>query len=129
MNQKDKITDLQEKILFLELKQADEKMQLKDQFNLSYESLKPSNLIKNSLDEFIETTNFKEGIVDTTLSLAAGYLSKKIVFGSTHNPIKLIIGNLVQAGITSLVSRNTDEIKAVVMGIIANFKSNKSNPS
>ncbi len=129
MNQKDKITDLQEKILFLELKQADEKMQLKDQFNLSYESLKPSNLIKNSLDEFIETTDFKEGIVDTTLSLAAGYLSKKIVFGSTHNPIKLIIGNLVQAGITSLVSRNTDEIKLVVMGIISNFKSNKSNPS
>lgn len=127
MNQKDTITDLQEKILLLELKQSNEKVQLKDQFNLSFERLKPSNLIKNSLDEFINTTDFKEGIVDTSLSLAAGYLSKKIVFGSTHNPIKKIVGNLIQAGITSLVSRNTDEIKSVAMNIIANFKNKKSN--
>lgn len=118
-------TELQEYILLLEIKQANEKILLKEQFKTTYESLKPVNLIKNTFNELITGPNLKEGLLDTLLSLAAGYLSKKAVVGSTHNPLKQLLGTFLQMGITNIVSKNTDGIKSAAIDLINNIFSKK----
>lgn len=98
----------------LELKQVKDRDLLDEQLKTTYESLKPVNIIKSTLNELTTDPNFKGNLLDTTLSIAAGYLSKKIAVGSTHNPFKIIFGILIQMGVSKFVSKNTEEIKSVV---------------
>jgi hypothetical protein len=112
------IEELQQAIQVLEIKQASELVLLKDQFKITYESLKPINLIKSTLKELTSVPDLKEDLLNTSVSLAAGYFSKKAIVGDTHNPIKQILGTLLQMGITSIVSKNADEIKSKIAKII-----------
>lgn len=117
------LIELKESIFLLEIKKANEARLLKEQFMTTYESIKPVNLIKNSISELITSPALKEGLLNTTLSLAAGYLSKRVVVGSTHNPLKQLLGTFLQMGVTNIVSKNTDGIKSSVMSLINNFLS------
>lgn len=123
------ITELRESILLLEIKQANEKILLKEQIKTTYECLKPANLIKNALNELTTAPDFKGDLFNTTLGLAAGYLSKKAVVGSTHNPLKQLLGAFLQMGVTSIVSKNTDGIKSAVTHLINNLFSKKDTSS
>lgn len=110
--------ELKESIFLLEMKQANETTLLKEQFKITYESLRPVNLVKNTIRELVTTTDFKGGLLNTTLSLTAGYLTKKIVVGSTHNPLKKILGSLLQMSVTNIASKNTDGIRSMIGQLI-----------
>ena len=117
--------ELRESILLLEAKQAYEGALLKEQFKITYESLKPANLIKNALNELTQAPDLKADLMGTTMSLAAGYLSKKMAIGSTSNPFKQVLGTLLQMGVTSIVSKNADGIKSAAMNLMNNFFNKK----
>lgn len=117
-----KITALEElraSIELLETKQTDEAILLKEQFKVTYESLKPVNLFKKMLHEFTSDDELKSNLTDTTLGLAAGYLSKKAVIGSNTNPFKQVLGSLIQMGVSSIVSKNADGIKSTIASLIS----------
>ena len=119
--------ELNERIIFLEDKQVNELLLLREQLKISYESIKPINFIKNTIKELITEPHLKEDIIDTSVSVATGYLSKKIVVGSTKNPIKQILGTLLQMGVTSVVSKNTDSIKLTALSLLNKlFTKNKT---
>ena len=120
------ILELRTAIRQLEIKQANEQVLLKEQFKTTYESLKPINLIKNTLKELTTVPDLKGQLLNTTASLAAGYFSKKAVVGETNSPIKQILGTLLQMGVTSIVSKNADGIKSKVMQIIKEGFNKKS---
>ncbi len=113
--------DLKKKILLLEIQQENEWKQLKEQLLNTYESLKPVNLIKKSLFDLTTSSDLKGNLLSTTLSLAAGYLSKKVVIGSTNNPLKIILGTILQVGVTNLVSKNSNGINALGMKLLSAF--------
>ena len=113
------ITELNQAILLLEAKQTLEGCMLKEQFKITYESLRPINLIKSTFNELTAAPEFNESLLNTSLSLVAGYLSKKLAIGSTNNPFKQVLGTILQMGVTSIVSKNTDEIKSGVQKIIS----------
>ncbi len=117
--------DLKNTIRQLENKQAEEWPLLKEQFLTSCESLKPINLLKNTLNELTKAPDFQGNLLDTSISLAAGYLTKKIVVGISHNPLKQILGSLLQMGVTSIASKNTDVIKSTVATLVNKFFSKK----
>lgn len=102
--------DLKYAIQILEEKQAVELQLLKEELLITYESLQPLNLLKNSFKKVV-STNIKDTIIGSGVGLTAGYLSKKIVVGKSHNPIKNILGFLLQLGITTIVSKNPETIK------------------
>ena len=122
------IVELRESILLLEIKQANEGRLLKEQFKTTYESLRPVNLIKNKFNELTTSPDFKGKLLNATLSLAAGYLSRKVVVGATHNPLKQLLGTLLQMGVTGIVSKNADGIKSTAMDLISHFLNKKSTP-
>jgi len=126
MNQINSIANLKAAIRLLEIKQADEKQLLREQLKITTESLKPINLIKHTLIELTTLPEIKESLLNTVIGLVTGYLSKKIVIGSTHNPIKQILGYALQLGVTGVASKNADDIKSVLGRFISKIFSKRT---
>ena len=99
---------IKEAIVILKLKQAEDLIQLKNQYNLTYESLQPVNLIKNVFAQLITSTEFKGNILNSAIGIASGYVTKKVLLGSTHNPIKKVLGTILQFVITNFVSKKAE---------------------
>lgn len=104
---------LKEKITFLEDRQSREIVLLKEQAHATYESFKPINLLKNTLEEFTYQPDLKEKILKGMAGITTGYLSKKILVGTSHNPIRKLAGTLFQVAVTTLVAGNSDKLKAI----------------
>lgn len=104
---------LSKSINSLKIKQAQEMVLLKDQFHLTYESLKPINLIKHTFREAVGASEIKEGMVNNVIGMTTGYFTKAILIGSSANPIKKILGALLQFTVATLVARNSDTIKTL----------------
>jgi hypothetical protein len=105
------INDLREAILLMESRQSEEEIILREQFQLTYESLKPLSLIKSTLKEASESREIKNNIFNTSVGMTAGYLSKIIFERTSKNPFKKLFGNILMFGITNIVTRNTSIIK------------------
>lgn len=121
---------LQESILLLETQRANEEILLKAEFKDTIESLNPLNLLKSGVGEFIKSPNLKENVLDVSLSLVAGFLSKKIAFGNSQSHVKQVVGDLLQASVTSIFSKNVDAIKSFTKGLANKFITrNNKKPS
>ena len=111
MKAKNESHELHKAIDLLQNKQAHELRLLKEHFQLTYESLKPINLIKNTFQEVASSPEVKNTIVNNAIGLATGYLSKKVLIGATHNPFKKILGAIVEFSIASFVAKRADVFK------------------
>jgi len=112
-------TELKNAIRQLEQKQAEEWTLLKQQSLYTYESLKPVNAIKNTLHELMSSSDVKKDLLGTLLGLAVGFLSKKVAIGSSHNPLKQLLGSILQMGVAGAVSKNED-IKSTFLSLLRN---------
>src|SRR4051812_17202683 len=94
-------------IALLKSKQSKELILLKDQFHLTYDSLKPINLIKSLFHEVADSPEIKSNIVSNVIGLSTGYMTKKVLFGATRNPITKLLGTLFQLGVTNVISKHS----------------------
>ena len=69
--------------------------------------------IKDTLRDIAKTPDITDGIEDSIIGFATGYLTKKVIVGKTMNPIKNIAGVLFQIGVTNVVSNHSERIKMV----------------
>ncbi len=113
MTKKTTSDNLAEAIWLLEEKQASQLVMLKEQFYVTYQSLRPINFIKETLRDIAKTPEIKGGIEDNLIGFATGYLTKKVMIEKTMNPIKNMAGILFQIGITNVVSKHSERIKMV----------------
>lgn len=100
-------------ILELEGQQKEDGIHVRAAVNQVRESVKPINLIKNSLQLLNEPADLKEHTLQTTLVLGIGILAKRIVIGSSSNPVKRLVGVAVQIGISNLLTQNPDVLNAL----------------
>jgi len=120
--------ELTEAINLLQAKRALELVALRDQFHVTYESLKPINLIKHTFKDAASATEIKDGMLNNVVGLTTGYLSKAIFIGSSMNPVTKILGTLLQLTVAVLVSKNSDAIKAAGRSILDKvFKTREGN--
>lgn len=110
--------NLKETILQLELKQAVELKLLREQLHLTYESIKPINLVRNTFKEVVASEELTDNIVNTSVGLAAGYVSKTLFEKASHSPFRKLLGTVLLFGVTNLVAKNPQTIKAVGLGVI-----------
>jgi hypothetical protein len=108
------------------LQQLEEKIELKNQVNIAIDNIKPINILKNTMREISTVTNFKENALETILSIAAGFISKKIIDTATHNPAIKTLSSIIQMGVTSIVAKNSSSIKDVAVGMIRKLLQKKS---
>lgn len=103
---------LDEEIQLLETKRDLELILMKRDMNGLIESLKPINIVKNVFKKVSASTDLKEGVVNTGIGVASGFIVRNILFNKTHNPFKLIARVLLQTLTTGVVATNTDRIKS-----------------
>ena len=117
---------LKEIILKLQIKSDLEFLELKDQFHLTCESLKPLNLLKSTVKELINSNGSKSGMGSTFIGLASGFLIKNIFFRSTRNPLKYIAGIALETLAANLASNNSGQIKHAAKSIFKAITSKRS---
>ena len=101
-------------IFLLENRQSLELELLKEQIDHVGESIKPVNLVKSAFKELTSSPDMKNDLLAAVAGISAGYLSKKMMVGNSHNPIKRLMGIFLEAGIAKIVSKNPGPILSVV---------------
>jgi len=118
-------SELKQAIHQLELEQAQLGIELHDQFNMAYNSLKPINLIKSVFKEVTGADDDSGSLLSNSLGFGAGYISKVLIQATLRRPLNRLIGNAVMFGMQSLISKNPETLKAIGSGIIGLFKRRK----
>lgn len=125
MKKQDETEKLGATISMLETIIAEEEAQLKTQFKESVERLQPMNLVKSALNKLSDQPEFKEDLLDVSISLVTGYFSKRLFFGSSKNPLKQALGNLMQLGVTTMISKHVEELRQFATFFMSDLFSKK----
>ena len=112
----DSETSLREAIVQLESKWIDDGKQVKEQFFQTIESIKPINLIKSTFKDAVASPDLKDKILNTSVGLTAGFLTKLLFQGVVKSPINRLIGTAVMFGITNIVAKNPEAVKSIGKG-------------
>jgi hypothetical protein len=105
-------TELKDAIQLLEVEQAVKRQLLNEQLRITFESLKPVNILKSTFKDIISSPSLPGNILNATIGLASGYLTKKIAVGFSSNIFRKLFGNVLQLGVTNVVAKNPDTIKS-----------------
>ncbi len=107
------LTDLRDAIHQLEIEQDKDGRLLKQQFEITYESIKPVNLIKSTFKDVVSSDDLKNDFLNTGVGFAAGFVSKMLFVGFSKSPIRKLIGTALMFGVTNLVAKRGDFISKV----------------
>lgn len=107
---------LEQAILRLRVQKDIDYRALKSQMNYSYKELKPSRILKRVYVDIKSEPELKHNLLESVLSLAGGYLSKRLLIGKSSSFVKSIMGYLIQLGATKIISNKitTNESKKIV---------------
>lgn len=120
MSKQNSVDSLKESIRLLEIRQAEDGRLLKEQFRITYESLKPVNLIKSSIQELADSVEVKNNLFDSLLGVISGYLSRTIVT-SKSNIFMKIIRVFAHFGLTNVIINNSEAIRIYLADLISGF--------
>ena len=123
------VDSLKESIRLLEIRQAEEGRIFKEQFKETYESLKPSNIIKHTIRDLAHSVEVKNNLFETVLSLLSGYLAKKIMVDSKTSFLNRILRTVAHFGITNVITNNAEEIRLYFANLINKFATPKEKVS
>ena len=113
---------LSREISLLERKKSQEFKNLKEQLHNTYESMKPINLLKNTLEDITHSPEIKHDFTKAAIAMFTGYLVKKLVFKSSVNPLKILAGAAFQTFATNIAAKNSDKIKDAGISIFEMVK-------
>lgn len=108
-------------IEILETEHSDKGMLLKEQFNLTYESLKPLSLLKSAVKELTTSPYMAENAIGSVTGIATGYLSRRLIIGKSGNIFRKFLGAIIQYSITNFVARHPDQVKSIGQFLIQNI--------
>jgi hypothetical protein len=104
---------LKNAIKLLEAEHAVKGQLLKEQFYMTYESLKPVNLIRNTLHDISSSPYLIDNILGTSIGIASGFLTNKIFVGRSGSIIRNLLGTILQFGVTNVVAQHPVVIKSL----------------
>jgi hypothetical protein len=123
------MSDLEDAIKLLEFKKAEDEQLLKEISYMTYESLKPINLIKNIFKESLTPQNITDNLLNTSVGLGFGYLSKILFQSVVRVPFKKFIGSALMVSVENLVAKNPEVVSAIATYFLNSFskKSDKED--
>lgn len=114
---------LRETIRLLEIRQEEEKELLNLQFKATFNSLKPSNLIKSTLRDISHNTlELKNNLLEAFLPLITNFISGRIVGKSRKNSFFNLIATMLQMTVTSYAAKHSQAIIAYFTDFIDHLK-------
>ena len=112
---------LKNRIQALEIEQVAMGQLLKDQLSLTYESLKPVNLLKGALNDISSSPYLIDNILGTAMGIASGFLTNKVFVGRSGSLIRNLLGSILQFGVTNVVAQHPGTIKSLGQVIMQYF--------
>jgi hypothetical protein len=119
------VASLKNEILFLEADQAIKGQHLKEQFFITYESFKPGNFFKGSMNDIVSSPYLIENILGSLIGLATGFISKKLIVGKSGNIAKKLLGSTLQFVITNIFTQRPDLINSLGQFIVQKISRKK----
>lgn len=101
---------LDEQIRLLKIKQSEDFEVLKSQFHLTLESLKPINLVKETINDFKNSKEIKSSLLESTLGIAAGYVTRKMIVGKSSSMIKKTAATIIQYLVSNYITKKAEKI-------------------
>jgi radical SAM superfamily enzyme len=120
--------ELQETIKKLEQQHKEQKDNLIEEFYATYESFKPVNILKNSINKVVHSPGTVDNIVSAGISIGLGLLSKKVVIGKSAGIAKKLLGTAMELGVASLVSKKAASIKSGGLNLLSKIFKPKNRP-
>ena len=119
------VESLKEEIQALEIKQAKEGKLVKEQLLITYENLKPINILKGIVKDFYSSDNYTQDFMEIVAGMTSGFVTKKLIIGRSKNPVLKLIGLAIQFGMTTLISKKYYAIKDSVIHFLSRFVKEK----
>jgi Leucine-rich repeat (LRR) protein len=112
---------LKNAIQLLEVEQSIKAQELRDQFYITLDSLKPVTIIRNALHDISASPHLVENILGTAMGIASGFLTNTIFVGASGNLVRKLLGSVLQFGVTNVVAQHPDTIKSYGQMILQFF--------
>jgi hypothetical protein len=126
MQQISTVAGLKNAIQLLEVEQDIKGQQLKEQLVLTYESLRPVNIVRNTLKEIFSSSSLVDNLSGNAVGMTSGFLIRKLFIGKSGNIFKKLLGSVLQFGISRVIAENTELIKSVGHKLLQYFFGEKS---
>jgi len=118
-------TKLKEAIQLLESERRNQRQLLREDFHQAYVSFKPVNLLRNTLDEVVSSPLLIDKVIGTAVGLATGFITKKIIIGTSDNKFRKLIGSIFEFGAINIVTQRQNALKAVGRFLLQSFLQKK----
>lgn len=116
---------LKEAIQELQRRQVIEGEMLKEQFALTVERIRPALVLKN-FGENIVSAGIAGNILNATVGMTAGYVSKRVFIGSSGNRLRILLGNVLQLGMIGVITRNPRLVRGLMGKLMSRFIKKKN---
>jgi len=120
------IAELKDAIQQLENQQTEDWNLLKQQSLITFNSLKPFNIIKNAVMEVVSAPDVKVNIVNAAIGFTTGFVAKNLLMGPSHTIFTKVIGSLVEMSVATNVIKNAGEIKSLGRVILRKIMNRKT---
>lgn len=104
---------LELRIQALEEQQKLELVLIKEDIRSIFSSLSPFEIIKNAIGSENTSESLSSNLMGDVIGMSTGFISKKLMFGTTSNPFKKVIGSIMQFAIARFVANNSDRLQAI----------------
>jgi hypothetical protein len=105
--------ELKAAIQSLEVERALQASQLKEQFHLALEGLKPVNLLKGTFRSIVSSPSLLETVLSISLGLASGFFTNKLIVSGSGKLLRSLIGPALQGGVASISAHHPGVLKSV----------------
>jgi hypothetical protein len=115
---------LRESIRLLEIRQAEEGKELKVQLRVTYESLKPVNLLKSTVKDITSSVELRSGLLESLVSILSGYVTQRMVVRSRGNVLLKLLATALQFGVAGFVANHVETIRSFVNQLFDSLRHN-----
>jgi hypothetical protein len=119
-------TELRASIKQLEQQTAEQKEKLVERFHATYNSMKPINIIKNSLNKVVHSPDLVDTIVNTGMGVGLSLLTKKFVIGRSAGVVRKLLGAAMELGVANMVSKKAAPVKLGALNLLSKIFRKKS---
>lgn len=108
------VESLREKIMELQIRQAEEGKVLKAQLVTTYDNLKPVNIVKSIVGDVFDSKSLRDEFVNSAVAYTTGLITRKLIIGTSKNQALRLFGLGIQLAMTTLMSKNYAAVKEVI---------------
>jgi hypothetical protein len=127
MQQINSIAELKDSIQLLELERDYQNRVLKDYFLVVTTNFKPENLLISSINGDNTSNLLIDNLIDSTIGLASGFITKKLIIGKSDNKFRILLGSVFQLVATNFIAKHHNTIESLGKFLLQSFlKRNKS---